>query len=66
MIRIKLAAARVNAGYNQREAAEHIGVSRVTIQSWEKYKTSPSVEQAEKLSVLYKLPLENIIFSLKN
>lgn len=66
MIKITLSAARVNAGYNQREAADLIGVSRATVQSWEQYKTSPSVEQAEQLSSIYNLPLENIIFSRKN
>lgn len=66
MVRIILSAARINAGYNQREAADLIGVSRATVQSWEQYKTSPSVEQAEQLSSIYNLPLENIIFSRKN
>lgn len=66
MIKITLSAARINAGYNQREAADLIGVSRATVQSWEQYKTSPSVEQAEQLSSIYNLPLENIIFSRKN
>lgn len=66
MIRIKLSAARINAGYSQRQIADMIGVSRTTIQSWEQYKTSPNVEQAEQLSAIYSLPLENIIFSKQN
>lgn len=66
MVRIILSAARVNAGFNQREVADLMNVSRNTIQSWEQYKTSPSAEQAERLSSLYDLPLENIIFSKKN
>ncbi len=66
MVRIILSAARINAGYNQREVADLMGVSRATVQNWEQYKTSPSVEQAEQLSDIYQLPLENIIFSRKN
>ena len=65
MLRIKLVAARVNAGYNQREMAELLGVSRSTIQSWEQYKTSPNVLQAQKLSEIYNIPLSNIIFLMK-
>lgn len=66
MLRIKLVAARVNAGYNQREMAELLGVSRSTIQSWEQYKTSPDVLQAQKLSEIYNIPLSNIIFFNEN
>lgn len=65
MIKITLAAARINAGLKQREAAELIGVSRTTIQNWEMYKSSPDISQAEAISKIYKIPLENIIFSAK-
>lgn len=55
-IRISLAAARVNAQMTQDEVANAMNVSKNTIISWEKYKTSPTVPQAQALSELYKIP----------
>lgn len=60
MIQISLAAARVNAGLTQREVAEKMGVSKVTIVSWEKGRTLPNMATARKLAELYEIPLDNI------
>ena len=56
-IKWKLKACRIQAGYTQREVAEYLGVSDVSIRNWEKGKTAPKMEQAEVLSNLYEIPL---------
>ena len=62
MIRISLAAARVNARMSQRDAAEALGVSTKTIVNWEKGRTFPSVAQADKICTLYHVSMDDIIF----
>lgn len=61
-IKISLAAARVNAKLNQKEVAKYMKVSNNTLVNWENGISHPSVEQAEKLSKLYKIPLDAINF----
>lgn len=63
-IKISLAAARVNAGMTQEEVAKKMQVSKNTIINWEKSLAEPKVSQALRLSELYKMPLESIIFLL--
>lgn len=62
VLQISLAAARVNAGLTQKEAAERLGVSNTTIVAWETGKSSPSIVDAKKLSEAYNIPLDNIFF----
>lgn len=64
-IRITLEAARVNAGFTQKQVSSEIGVSVATIVLWEKGERIPSVEKALKLAELYKVPLECINFAKK-
>lgn len=59
-IRISLAAARVNANMTQETVANAMKVSVNTIINWEKYKTSPSIQQGMKLCELYGLPSDMI------
>ena len=59
-MKMTLKALRVNAGLNQDKAAEGVGVSRVTIQSWEDYKTFPTAPQLVRLSNLYNCNLDDI------
>lgn len=61
-IQISLAAARVNAGMTQDDVAREMRVGKQTIVNWEKGKSEPSVSQGKKLSELYRLPLDCIIF----
>lgn len=61
-LKITLEAARVNAHLTQSEAAEKLGVSRSTIQSWESGRTSPSVIQADQISNVYRWPKDAIFF----
>ena len=59
----RLCACRVNAGYTQREVAEKLGVVECTIISWEAGTTAPKMENAQKLSELYGIPLAYMDFS---
>ena len=61
-LRISLAAARVNANMNQEQACKAIGVTKQTLCNWENGKTHPSIEKAERISQVYGIPYQNIIF----
>lgn len=61
-LKISLAAARVNAGMTQDEAAKEMKVGKQTIVNWEKGKSEPSVSQGRRLSEIYHMPLDRIIF----
>lgn len=62
VIKITLAAARVNAGLTQAEVAKKLKISRQTLVSWEKGLTEPSVSQADELARLYNFPRDCIFF----
>ena len=59
-IQITLAAARVNAGMTQAEAARKMGVTKQTIINWEKGKVIPGIPEMEMLSRIYGIPQDNI------
>lgn len=59
---ITLAAARINSGLTQIEAAEKIGVSKSTIGNWEKGKTKPDVNDLKKIEDVYGLSYNDIYF----
>lgn len=59
---ITLKAARVNAGFTQREAAKLLGISKTTLASYEMYRTIPGIDMAQKIAELYGLPVDGIIF----
>ena len=61
-IKISMAAARINAGLTQKEAAKKIGVSCETIKNWEKGKTSPKIKQMPVICDVYSIPVDNINF----
>jgi DNA-binding XRE family transcriptional regulator len=61
-LKITLAAARVNAGLTQTDAALALGVSRYTIIAWEAGRTVPDVIKARKIYDLYKRPEDSIFF----
>lgn len=61
-IKITLAAARVNAGLKQGEAAEKIGVMPQTLRNWEKGKTAPKIAQVNKMCTLYGIPSDVLFF----
>ena len=62
MVAITLKAARVNAGFTQKDASIKLGISRGTLQSYEMYKTKPDIEMAKKIAELYGLTVDGIIF----
>lgn len=62
VLRISLAAARVNAKLTQDEAAKALHITKQTLVNWEKGLTQPKIEQAENMSALYNIPYENLIF----
>ena len=62
MLKISLKAARVNAGFSQREVADKLKVSNKTICKWENGETFPSVEKITLLCELYGVPYDNINF----
>ena len=61
-LQISLAAARVNAGLTQKEAAKALHITVQTLVNWENNKSEPKISQARKLSELYQVPLNNIFF----
>lgn len=66
MLKITLAAARVNAGFTQKEVADMLDVSNKTICSWENGKSYPSPKQIDMLCELYGISYDNIIFLPSN
>ena len=65
-MRLTLEAARVNAGYNQKEAAKMLGISRDSLRYYEQYKKSPKVELAIQMANLYQCTLTDLIFLKSN
>lgn len=59
-MQISLAAARVNKGYTQQQAAEKCGISKATIGAWERGDLTPNELQLRGLASLYEIPLEFI------
>ena len=61
--KISLAAARVNAGLNQQEAAKALGVSVATLQNYESGKTVPQWGTVQKIERVYKFRAVFILLS---
>ena len=62
MIRISLAAARVNLKLSQRKMAEKLGVHEMTYAAWERKPEKIKIEMAEKISEITGIPVENLKF----
>lgn len=65
-MKITLAAARVNAGLTQKEAASILNVSNKTLGGWEKGASFPNAQQIEKICELYVVNYDNINFLPNN
>ena len=61
-MKVTLKAARVNKGLNQQDAADALGISRTTLQSWETYKSFPTVAQLPRIEKVYGVKGDDIIF----
>lgn len=62
MLKITLAAARVNAKLKQTYAAGRLGVSVATLRNWECGKSFPNQPQIEQLCELYGIDYDCIDF----
>ena len=62
MQQMTLKAARVNAGYGQKEAAKLLGIANKTLSKWENGKSYPTVDMARKIFELYHANFDDIIF----
>lgn len=60
--KISLEAARVNARFQQKEAAQRLGVTPSTLRSWENGDTMPDIDKAQALAALYNYPISYIFF----
>ena len=62
MPQITLKAARVNAGYTQKEAAKLLHISNKTLQNWESGKSYPNADKIAEICILYQIPYDCINF----
>ena len=65
MQKISMAAARVNAGLTQKDAAKKLKVSNKTLWQWEKGITMPKADKIEAICELYSVSYDHIIFCAK-
>lgn len=61
-MKFTLKAARVNAGMSQEEAAARLGISCVTLRSYERGESFPAVPMILKIEALYGVPFGDLIF----
>lgn len=62
LVKISLRAARVNAGYSQKEAADRLGVSNKTLGNWENGITFPPADKIPMICELYGVSYDNLNF----
>lgn len=60
MPRISLKSARVNANLTQKELAEILGVTQITVNNWENGRSEPTLSQLRKISELSGIPMDFI------
>ncbi|MBQ1294641.1 MAG: helix-turn-helix transcriptional regulator [Clostridiales bacterium] len=61
-----LKALRINAGLDQRTAAEKLSITPETLSSWERAKSFPNVPQITKIEELYSVKYSDINFLPSN
>ena len=66
MFKITLAAARVNVGLSQKEAANRLNISNKTLCRWETGASFPNATQIDKLCALYQVDYSHLIFKPSN
>lgn len=59
---ITLKAARVNSGLTQAEAAQNLGITRITLSAWENGKGFPDVPAIKRIEALYGVEYADLIF----
>lgn len=60
--KMTIAAARVNAKKTQEEVARALHVGKQTVGSWERGKTSPTVEKAMEFCAFCNVPYDRVSF----
>lgn len=65
-MKLTLSAARVNSGYTIKEASSLIGVHCQTLSSWERDSSRLTVKEADALSELYHVNMDELFFGPKN
>ena len=53
---------RTAKGMNQTELAEKVGVTRQTISSWEKGSSFPNINMLEKMSAVFDMPIDELLY----
>lgn len=66
ILRISLAAARVNAGLTQADVANQMHLNKQTIVNWENGRVIPKQAQLEMMSRIYSIPVDNINLPIKS
>ena len=61
-MKITLAAARVNAGLYQREAAKRLGITPETLRNYERGKQVPTWTTVKEMEKIYGISADNILF----
>ena len=59
---ITMKAARINAGYTQKEAARLLKVSRDTVSNWERGKSYPDVANLRDIERVYNVRYDDLVF----
>lgn len=66
IVKMTLEAARINAGYNQKEASEKLGISNKTLSSWENGLSFPTADKIPAICELYGVHYDNLNFLPSN
>lgn len=66
MVKMTLAAARVNVGLTQKEAADRLGISNKTLCDWENGVTFPKADMIPKICDLYGVVYDQLNFLPNN
>lgn len=66
MYRVSLKAARVNKELTQTEAGIALGVSKCTVNNWEKGKTSPDFAHLKRICEIYEVPMDTLILPIRS
>ena len=64
-MKISLAAARVNAGMYQRDAAKKLGITPETLRGYERGKQVPNWTTVKKMEEIYGISADDIFFGSK-
>lgn len=62
-MKITLKALRVNAGFTIKEASDKLGISSVTLRSYENKKTKPNIDLLNRMLKLYNVKFSNFEYS---